>query len=351
MNNIMIFESGDQPVQVRLEGETVWLTQAQVAELFSVTPQNVTMHLKNIYEEQELVENATCKDFLQVQTEGDREVKRKRKHYNLDAIISVGYRVNSRRATQFRIWATSTLRQHLVEGYTLNQQRLRERGIEFEQALDLLSRTLANQQLVSIEGEAVLRIIADYARSWSLLQGYDEQSLTGQTGKQQDMRSLQLDDVLTAIAQLKAELMAKGEATELFGQLRGDGLASSIATIEQGSGDELFYPNVASRAAHLLYFVTRLGTAVARLNPSLPPEARQDAIRDKLRVIAHELLVSLRENVAVDWAHRESARARLRVLVKRSLRKYGYPPDLQDAAVQTVLQQAEALSSAWSAIR
>lgn len=257
MNNIVIFESGDQPVQVRLEGESVWLTQAQVAELFSVTPQNVTMHLKNIYEELELAEDLTCKDFLQVQTEGEREVKRKRKHYNLDAIISVGYRVNSRRATQFRQWATGVLRQHLVEGYSLNQQRLKERGIEFEQALDLLSRTLANQQLVSAEGESVLAVIADYARSWSLLQGYDEQSLTGQTGKQHDMHALDLDAVLAAIAQLKAELVAKGEATELFGQLRGDGLASSIATIEQGFGDELFYPNVASRAAHLLYFIIK----------------------------------------------------------------------------------------------
>ncbi|MEQ8514026.1 MAG: RhuM family protein [Chromatocurvus sp.] len=101
MSNIVIFEAEGQPVQVRLEGETVWLSQSQIAELFTVTPQNVTMHLKNIYAEYELVEHSTCKDFLQVQTEGDREVKRKRKHYNLDAIISVGYRVNSRRATQF----------------------------------------------------------------------------------------------------------------------------------------------------------------------------------------------------------------------------------------------------------
>lgn len=99
MNNIVIFEADDQPVQVRLEGETVWLSQAQIAELFTVTPQNVTMHLKKIYAEQELAEDSTCKDFLQVQSEGDREVKRKRKHYNLDAIISVGYRVNSRFAT------------------------------------------------------------------------------------------------------------------------------------------------------------------------------------------------------------------------------------------------------------
>jgi prophage maintenance system killer protein len=257
MSNIVIFESDDRQVQVRLEGESVWLTQAQVAELFAVSPQNITMHLKNIYEEQELAEDSTCKDFLQVQVEGERKVSRKRKHYNLDAVISVGYRVNSRRATQFRIWATNTLKQHLIEGYTLNQHRLRERGIEFEQVLDVLSSTLANQQLISDQGEAVLGVITKYARSWSLLQGYDEQSLSEQTGKQSGMKVLHLDEVLAAIAQLKTELIAKGEATELFGQLRGEGLASALATIEQGFGDELFYPNVASRAAHLLYFVIK----------------------------------------------------------------------------------------------
>lgn len=257
MSNIVIFEAGDQPVQVRLEGDTVWLSLQQLAELFERDKSVISRHLRNIYASEELARAATVAKNATVQTEGGREVLREIEFFNLDAIISVGYRVNSTRATRFRQWATGVLRQHLVEGYSLNQQRLRERGIAFEQALDLLSRTLANQQLVSAEGEAVLGVIADYARSWSLLQGYDEQSLAGQTGTQQGMRSLKLDEVLSAIAQLKAELIAKGEATELFGQLRGAGLASSIATIEQGFGDELFYPNVASRAAHLLYFVIK----------------------------------------------------------------------------------------------
>lgn len=254
MSNIVIFESGDQPVQVRLEGETVWLSLQQLAELFGRDKSVISRHLKNIFGTNELErESVVAKNAT---TAADGKIYQV-EYYNLDAIISVGYRVNSTRATRFRQWATGVLRQHLVEGYSLNQQRLKERGIEFEQALDLLSRTLANQQLVSTEGAAVLGVIADYARSWSLLQGYDEQSLTGQTGKQQDMRSLHLDEVLAAIALLKAELIAKGEATELFGQLRGAGLASSIATIEQGFGDELFYPNVASRAAHLLYLVIK----------------------------------------------------------------------------------------------
>ncbi|MCK9504757.1 MAG: virulence protein RhuM/Fic/DOC family protein [Porticoccaceae bacterium] len=258
-NSIEIFQSDDGQVQlnIRLEQETLWLTQAQIAELFQVKPQNITQHLKNVFDDGELQEAATCKDFLQVQIEGSREVERKRKFYNLDAVISVGYRVSSFRATQFRIWATRTLKQHLVQGYTLNQRRLQERGIEFEQAVALLSRTLANQQLVNPAGEAVLAVISDYARSWSLLQGYDEQSLGALPNRQASMRALLLDDALIAIAELKKTLIAKGEATALFGQLRGAGLASALATIEQGFGDELFYPNVASRAAHLLYFVIK----------------------------------------------------------------------------------------------
>lgn len=254
---LVIFEAANQSVEVRLEGDTIWLSQTQMAELFATSTDNISLHLKNIYQDEELMEAATTEDFSVVRQEGARQVRRQLKHYNLDAIISVGYRVNSTRATAFRQWATRVLRQHLVEGYTLNQQRLQERGIEFEQAVSLLSRTLANQQLVSDEGNAVLQVISDYARSWSLLQGYDEQSLSGQSARQSDMRELDFDDVLSAIAQLKAELITKGEATELFAQLRGDGLASAISTIEQGFGDELFYPNVASRAAHLLYLVIK----------------------------------------------------------------------------------------------
>jgi len=258
-SSIEIYQSNDGQVQLqlRLEQDSLWLTQAQMAELFETSSDNISLHLKNIYQEGELQEQSTTEDFSVVRQEGKRQVQRRIKHYNLDAIISVGYRVNSARATQFRQWATSTLKQHLIEGYTLNQRRLEERGVEFEQAIALLSRTLANQQLVSDEGEAVLAVINDYARSWSLLQGYDEQSLTSLTNKQNNMLALELEDVLVAIAELKKMLIKKGEATELFGQLRGGGLASALATIEQGFGDELFYPNVASRAAHLLYFVIK----------------------------------------------------------------------------------------------
>jgi prophage maintenance system killer protein len=257
MNEIVIFEASARQVEVHLKGDSLWLTQNQMAELFDVQKPAISKHLKNIFTSGELEEAATVSKMETVQQEGPRSVTRQVDHYNLDAIVSVGYRVNSSRATRFRQWATRVLRDHLLQGYTLNRIRLAERGIEFEQAVALLSRTLANQQLVNNEGAAVLSVIADYARSWSLLQQYDEQSLTHQATPQTGMQALASPEVLAAIAQLKAELIAKGEATELFGQLRGDGLASAIATIEQGFGDTLFYPNVASRAAHLLYFVIK----------------------------------------------------------------------------------------------
>ena len=253
---VQLFTAADGLVQlsVSIDKETVWLTQEQMGHLFERERSVITKHIRNVFAEGEMARESVCAKFAHTAADGKTyQVD----YYNLDVIISVGYRVKSRRGVQFRQWATRTLKEHLVQGYTLNQRRLAERGIEFEQALALLSRTLANQQLVNADGAAVLAVIADYARSWSLLQAYDEQSLSGQTGQQSGMRTLHLDEVLSAVAQLKAALIAKGEATALFGQLRGDGLASSIATIEQGFGDELFYPNVASRAAHLLYFVIK----------------------------------------------------------------------------------------------
>ncbi|SDN67726.1 virulence protein RhuM/Fic/DOC family protein [Vreelandella arcis] len=256
---IQIFtsEDGQAQLEVALEQDTVWLSQAQMAELFGKDLRTVNEHIGNVFAEGELEREGTIRKFRIVRQEGKRQVQREIDHYNLDAIISVGYRVKSQRGVQFRKWATRVLKDHLVQGYTLNQRRLTERGIEFEQAVKLLSQTLTNQGLVSNEGEAVARVISDYARSWSLLQGYDEQQLAELNIKQPDMHSLEVEEALKAIGELKQTLIAKGEATELFGQVRGDGLTSALATIEQGFGDELFYPNVATRAAHLLYFVIK----------------------------------------------------------------------------------------------
>lgn len=248
---IYISNNGQLTLEVPLQQETVWLTQAQMLELFERDQSVISRHINNVFKEGELDKESNMQKMHIAQSAKPVAL------YSLDVIISVGYRVKSQRGVRFRQWATRTLKQHLVDGYSLNQQRLQERGIELEQALGLLSQTLSHQSLVSEQGMAVLNVISDYARSWSLLQAYDEQSLLDSKQTQTDMQALALDDVLTAIAELKKELIRKGEATELFGQLRGEGLASAIATIEQGFGDELFYPNVASRAANLLYLVIK----------------------------------------------------------------------------------------------
>lgn len=219
--HIQIFTSADGQAQleVALEQDTVWLSQAQMGQLFDTTPENVLMHLKNIFQDHELPEPATTKEFLVVRLEGTRQVKRRIKHYNLDAIISVGYRVSSKRATQFRQWATRVLKEHLVQGYSLNQRRLAERGIEFEQAVSLLSRTLSNQKLISPAGA----VISDYARSWSLLQGYDEQQLAEISARQSNMHALDLDSALAAITDLKRTLIAKGQAGRATDQRQHSG--------------------------------------------------------------------------------------------------------------------------------
>ena len=255
-NQIEIYQTDDgaSHIDVRFQEDTVWLNRQQLAVLFDRDVKTIGKHVNNVFREGELEKAAVVANFATTAADGKTY---QTDHYNLDVIISVGYRVKSSQGVKFRQWATRTLRQHLVEGYTLNQQRLMQRGIEMEQALSLLSSTLQNQQMISESGEAVLAVISDYARSWSLLQAYDEQSLSELAAKQADMQPLVFETILAAVSELKQELMTKGEATALFGQLRGDGLASAIATIEQGFGDELFYPNVASRAANLLYLVIK----------------------------------------------------------------------------------------------
>ncbi|ATA92328.1 RhuM family protein [Capnocytophaga canimorsus] len=256
MDQIKIFTTDDEEVslQVSFSKETVWLTLDQMAKLFNRDKSVISRHIKNVFNEKELDYPSVVAKFATTASDGKiYQVD----YYNLDVIISVGYRVKSQRGVQFRKWATQTLKQHLVQGYTINEQRLKERGIEFNEVLSLLSSTLENQTLINDEGVAVLKVVQEYAKSWSLLQAYDQQSLPKSSLKNQEMNALPYEDVLKAIDQLKKSLVEKGEASELFGQIRSSGLESALATIEQGFGEEYFYPNVASRAAHLLYFIIK----------------------------------------------------------------------------------------------
>lgn len=258
MSELLIYNIDDREVSVRLEGETVWLTQRQMGDLFDTTPENVLMHLKNVFGDNELDEPATTKDFLVVQTEGARQVKRKLKHYNLDAIISVGYRVNSKRGVQFRQWATRTLRDHLIGGYTLNQARLAERGLaEAEQALELLARTLNNQSLVNDEGKEVVALITGYAKTWRLLLQYDEDRIGLPDTCQPARKVLDYATANTAILDLKNILLQRAEATDLFGHEREHGLDAILGGIEQTMFGDPLYKSREEKAAHLLYFVIK----------------------------------------------------------------------------------------------
>ncbi len=257
---VAVYESaeGEVRVDVRLDRETVWLTQRQMAEVFDSTPENVLMHLRNIFASEELEAEATTKEFLVVRTEGRRRVRRTLKHYNLDAIISVGYRVNTTRGIRFRQWATRTVHDHMVRGYTLNERRLGERGLrEAREALDLLGRTLRNQALVDDTGQAVVELIAGYADTWRLLLEYDEDRLLTPPGVRPSAGVLDHERAVAAIAEFKLDLMARNEASSLFGNPRGDALAAILGNIEQTMFGEALYRSREEKAAHLLYFVVK----------------------------------------------------------------------------------------------
>lgn len=253
---LVIFEAENGPVQVRLEGETVWLTQAQMAELFGTSSDNISLHLKNIYKERELQEAATTEDFSVVRQEGARQVRRRLKHYNLDAIISVGYRVSSAKATRFRQWATTVLREHLTRGFTLNHQRFERNAAELEAALQLVRKAAAGEALTADQGRGLVDVIARYTQTFLWLQRYDEGLLTAPAGSPGGVLPT-LDEARAAIARLKTDLMARGEASELFGRERGDAFAALLGNLDQTVFGEPAYPTVETKAAHLLYFVIK----------------------------------------------------------------------------------------------
>ena len=258
MSDMVIFEADTRQMEVRLEGETLWITQSQMAELFATSADNISLHLKNIYKDSELDEIATAEDFSVVRQEGVRQVARQLKHYNLDAIISVGYRVNSTQATRFRQWATRVLREHLTQGFSINEYRLAQQGlVELEQAVDLLSKTLTRQELVTDIGREVVGLILGYAKTWRLLLDYDEDKLGVPVGAQPARGVLDFEKARRALDALADELKSRGEASELFARDRGEGLAAILGNIEQTMFGDPLYQTREERAAHLLYFVIK----------------------------------------------------------------------------------------------
>lgn len=255
MSDIVIFEAEAQRVEVRLEGETVWLSQKQMAELFDKNVRTVNEHIKNIFREGELEEDSVIRKFRITAADGKTYDTA---HYNLDVIISVGYRVKSQRGVRFRQWATRVLREHLTQGYSLNEHRLAQQGLaELEQAVDLLGKTLTRQALVSDIGREVVGLILGYAKTWRLLLDYDEGRLTVPLGARPARGVLGHDEARRALDVLAGELRHRGEASELFARDRGEGLAAILGNIEQTMLGDPLYKTREERAAHLLYFVIK----------------------------------------------------------------------------------------------
>lgn len=253
---IYVADDGQTQIEIRLEQETLWLSQAQMAILFDKDSDTIGLHLKNIYSEGELTAEVTTEESSVVRQEGQRQVRRTIRFYNLDAIISVGYRVNSKKGTQFRMWATKRLREYLVQGYTINEQRFDKNAAELKQALALIKKTAQSPELNTDEGRGLVEIISRYTQTFLWLQRYDEGLLDDPAGQVGGILPSTVE-AMAALNHLKSQLMQRGEATELFAKPRGDGLDSVLANLEQTVFGEPAYPTIESKAAHLLYFMVK----------------------------------------------------------------------------------------------
>lgn len=253
MNELAFFETGSGSIEVRIEHESVWLSQEQMARLFERERSVITKHLRNVFRDEELVEESVCAKFAQ--TAGDGKTYQTR-FFNLDAILSVGYRVNSKRGVQFRQWASRILKDYLVRGYALDRQRLEHNARELEAALRLVRRTLSNVELAREAGSGLAEIVVRYTQTFLWLQRYDEGLLTDPRGHPGGALP-PLDEAHAGIATLKADLVAKGQASALFGLERDDGLAALLGNLDQTAFGAPAYPTLESRAAHLLYFVVK----------------------------------------------------------------------------------------------
>jgi prophage maintenance system killer protein/prophage antirepressor-like protein len=260
-NNIVVYDNGEIELKVEIKDENIWLTQKQIAELFDVQRPAITKHLSNIFKSKELDEKVVCSILEHTTKHGAIENKKqikKIKLYNLDAIISIGYRVNSKRATQFRIWATNILKEYLIKGYALNQKKLQQQKLEeLNQTIELIKQGLQNQELSTTEAKGFVEIVGNYAKSWALLQGYDEQSLEEVVQTKEQKFILDYDEAKEAIAELKKTLIAKGEATELFGQEKAGEFKGNLLNIYQSFGGVDLLPSVENKASNLLYYIIK----------------------------------------------------------------------------------------------
>ncbi len=255
---VVIYKSseGDTKLEVKLEEETVWLSQAQLIELFKTTKQNISLHIHNIFRERELEKNSTVRKYLTVQKEGKRKIKRNIDHYNLDVIISVGYRIKSKRGTQFRIWANKILKDYLVQGYVLNERRLKEQTEkvkELEKSIDVFKRVSDNYTLQQDEFSGILKIVSDYTYALDILDRYDHQKLKLDKVERKELYRITYDDSIELINNLKN----KFGGSQLFGKEKDNSFKSTVGTIYLTFNKKELYPSLEEKAAMLLYLAIK----------------------------------------------------------------------------------------------
>ena len=258
MNEIEIYKDKENQTQieVKFEEDTVWLNQAQLADLFKGSRTNIVEHIKNIYKTGELEELSTCRKFRQVRKEGKRSVERQIDHYNLDIIISVGYRINSKRGIQFRQWATQRLKEYLVKGYAINEKRLQEaenRFNELKQAIQLFDKVAHVKEISGSEAQGLLKVLSDFTVALNILDQYDHQTLKIKKSKSKEVFRISYKEAIKAVEGLKN----KFGGSALFGNEKDKSFKGSLNGIYQTFDGKDLYPSVEEKAAHLLYFVVK----------------------------------------------------------------------------------------------
>ncbi len=255
MSAIEIYKSGDNDIEIQVlfERDTVWLTQKQIVELFESSKANISEHIKHIFKENELSSIETVRKFRTVQKEGSKSVSRELDHYSLDIIISIGYRVNSKRGTQFRQWATQRLKDFLLKGYAVNQTRLEQ----LQQIIQLVSASGNTDDLKLSEAKGLLDIIRNYTQSFILLNQYDSHTLPADYLDENITYEIQFEEVFAAITELKKQLIAAKEATELFGKMKDESFKGILGNVVQSFGGAYLYPSIEEQAANLLYFIIK----------------------------------------------------------------------------------------------
>jgi prophage maintenance system killer protein len=247
---------GETEIDVKLEEETVWLTPNQMATLFDKARPTILEHIKNTYNEGELSQESTCRKFRQVQKEGKRTVTREIEHYNLDVIISVGYRVKSKRGTQFRIWANKVLKDYLVKGYALNEKKLKEqtnRIKELEKTLDIFSKVTESYQLKQDEFVGIIKVVKDYTYALDVLDKYDNQTLTISSTNKELSFKVTYESAKKVVQRMKE----KFGGSKLFGKEKDKSFKGTIGAIYQTFDKKELYPSIEEKAAHLLYFTIK----------------------------------------------------------------------------------------------